>query len=111
MDIGKVVGNVWATRKDEKLCGQKLLVVKLLKTKDTYKEGFIVAADNALKTELNTAIDEKAKKATDLAGYGITDAYTKNDADAKITAATADMATKTQVTADNRHLLMWHCYG
>ncbi|WP_334305987.1 EutN/CcmL family microcompartment protein, partial [Clostridioides difficile] len=21
MDIGKVVGNVWATRKDEKLCG------------------------------------------------------------------------------------------
>ena len=47
MDIGKVVGNVWATRKDEKLCGQKLLVVKLLKTKDTYKEGFIVAADNA----------------------------------------------------------------
>lgn len=33
MDIGKVVGNVWATRKDEKLCGQKLLVVKILKLK------------------------------------------------------------------------------
>lgn len=47
MDIGKVVGNVWATRKDEKLRGQKLLVVKLLQTKDTYKEGFVVAADNA----------------------------------------------------------------
>ncbi|MGL4912758.1 MAG: EutN/CcmL family microcompartment protein [Romboutsia sp.] len=47
MEIGKVVGNVWATRKDEKLCGQKFLVVKLLKTKDTYKEGFLVAADNA----------------------------------------------------------------
>lgn len=47
MDIGKVVGCVWATRKDEKLSGQKLLVVKLLKDKDTYKEGFIVAADNA----------------------------------------------------------------
>ena len=47
MDIGKVVGNVWATRNDEKLCGQKLLVVKILKTKDTYKEGFMVAADNA----------------------------------------------------------------
>ena len=58
------------------------------------------AADTALKTELNTAIDEKAKKATDLAGYGITDAYTKTAADEKITAATADMATKTQVTAD-----------
>ncbi|WP_270940968.1 EutN/CcmL family microcompartment protein [Romboutsia lituseburensis] len=46
MEIGKVVGNVWATRKDEKLCGLKFLVVKLLKTKDTYKEGFLVAADN-----------------------------------------------------------------
>lgn len=47
MEIGKVVGNVWATRKDEKLNGQKFLVVKLLKAKDTYKEGFLVAADNA----------------------------------------------------------------
>ena len=68
---------------------------------DTQIRTDFAAADNALKTELNTAIDEKAKKATDLAGYGITDAYTKNDADAKITAATADMATKTQLTADN----------
>lgn len=47
MEIGKVVGNVWATRKDEKLCGQKLLVVKLLKDKEAYKDGFLVAADNA----------------------------------------------------------------
>lgn len=47
MEIGKVVGNVWATRKDEKLSGQKLLVVKLLKSKSVYKEGFLVAADNA----------------------------------------------------------------
>ncbi|MEG0050792.1 MAG: EutN/CcmL family microcompartment protein [Terrisporobacter sp.] len=46
MDIGRVVGNVWATRKDEKLNGQKFLVVKLLKSKNTYKEGFLVAADN-----------------------------------------------------------------
>ena len=67
---------------------------------DTQIRTDFAAADNALKTELNTAIDEKAKKATDLAGYGITDAYTKNDADAKITGATADMATKTQLTAD-----------
>ena len=70
------------------------------KAADTQIRTDFAAADNALKTELNTAIDEKAKKATDLAGYGITDAYTKNDADAKITAATADMATKTQLTAD-----------
>ena len=67
---------------------------------DTQIRTDFAAADTALKTELNTAIDEKAKKATDLAGYGITDAYTKTAADAKITAATADMATKTQVTAD-----------
>ena len=67
---------------------------------DTQIRTDFTAADTALKTELNTAIDEKAKKATDLAGYGITDAYTKTAADEKITAATADMATKTQVTAD-----------
>ncbi|MDK2564073.1 EutN/CcmL family microcompartment protein [Romboutsia sedimentorum] len=47
MEIGKVVGNVWATRKDEKLNGQTFLIVKLLATKDTYKDGFLVAADNA----------------------------------------------------------------
>ena len=47
MLLGKVTGSLWSTRKDEKLCGQKLLVVKILKTKDTYKEGFMVAADNA----------------------------------------------------------------
>ena len=67
---------------------------------DTQIRTDFAAADTALKTELNTAIDEKAKKATDLAGYGITDAYTKTAADEKITAATADMATKTQLTAD-----------
>ena len=47
MEIGKVVGNVWATRKDEKLCGQKLLVLKLLKDNDSYCDGFLGAADNA----------------------------------------------------------------
>ena len=70
------------------------------KAADTQIRTDFAAADTALKTELNTAIDEKAKKATDLAGYGITDAYTKTAADEKITAATADMATKMQVTAD-----------
>lgn len=35
MIIGKVVGNVWATRKDEALNGYKLLVVKPL---DEYGE-------------------------------------------------------------------------
>ena len=57
-------------------------------------------ADAYTKTETDTAIGKKADKATTLIGYGITDAYTKTAADEKITAATADMATKTQVTAD-----------
>lgn len=47
MEIGRVVGNVWATRKDEKLNGQKFLIVKLLISKDKEKEGLFVAADNA----------------------------------------------------------------
>ena len=57
-------------------------------------------ADAYTKTETDTAVGKKADKATTLTGYGITDAYTITAADAKITAATADMATKTQVTAD-----------
>ncbi|MCD7960711.1 MAG: hypothetical protein LUF79_02360 [Enterococcus sp.] len=56
--------------------------------------------DAYTKTETDTAVGKKADKATTLTGYGITDAYTKTAADEKITAATADMATKTQVTAD-----------
>ncbi len=47
MEIGRVVGNVWATRKDEKLNGQKFLIVKLLISKDKEKEGLFVVADNA----------------------------------------------------------------
>lgn len=46
MEIGRVVGNVWATRKDEKLNGQKFLIVKLLKSKEEEKSGFFVAVDN-----------------------------------------------------------------
>lgn len=46
MQIGRVVGNVWATRKDEKLNGQKFLIVKILISKDKEKEGLFVAADN-----------------------------------------------------------------
>ena len=56
--------------------------------------------DAYTKTAADAAIGKKADKATTLTGYGITDAYTKTAADEKITAATADMATKTQVTAD-----------
>ncbi len=41
MEIGRVVGNVWATRKDEKLNGQKFLIVKLLISKDKEKKAYL----------------------------------------------------------------------
>ncbi|MEG0307664.1 MAG: EutN/CcmL family microcompartment protein [Clostridium sp.] len=46
MVIGRVVGRLWATRKDEKLSGQKFLIVRLLKDKEVEEEGFFVAADS-----------------------------------------------------------------
>lgn len=50
------------------------------------------ASDNlaAAKSELQTSIDTKATKASTLAGYGITDAYTKTDADSAIASAVAN---------------------
>lgn len=44
----------------------------------------------AAKTELQANIDKKANKATTLAGYGIADAYTKNEANTAIAAAVAN---------------------
>lgn len=46
MVIGRVVGRLWATRKDEKLNGQKFLIVRLLKDIDVEEKGFFVAADS-----------------------------------------------------------------
>ncbi|MGL5677896.1 MAG: EutN/CcmL family microcompartment protein [Cellulosilyticaceae bacterium] len=45
MEIGRVVGNVWATKKDEKLNGQRFLVLKMLVSKEKEREGLFVAAD------------------------------------------------------------------
>ena len=47
MIIGKVVGNLWATRKDEKLNGLKFLIVKRQLNRDTYSDELIIAVDNA----------------------------------------------------------------
>lgn len=44
MKIGKVIGNVWATKKDEKLNGQKLLVLKLLSPSGKETEECLVAS-------------------------------------------------------------------
>lgn len=46
MELGKVIGNLWATKKDAGLEGQKLLVLKLMDPKGNMKEEYIVASDN-----------------------------------------------------------------
>lgn len=46
MLIGKVVGSVVATRKDEKLEGRKLLVVQVHNHKNEPQEQYVVAADS-----------------------------------------------------------------
>lgn len=45
MLIGKVVGSVVATRKDEKLTGQKLLVVQVHDQNNKPKDQYVVAID------------------------------------------------------------------
>lgn len=48
------------------------------------REDAIVAAQARVDAGQNTEIEKKADKATTLLGYGITDAYTKTDVDAKV---------------------------
>ena len=43
MLLGKVVGTVWSTRKDEKLVGSKFLIVKQLDMDQKLKDNFVVA--------------------------------------------------------------------
>ena len=45
MILGKVVGNIVATRKDEKLHGKKLLVVKSIDPETNAHLGYVVAVD------------------------------------------------------------------
>ena len=45
MIIGKVVGNVWATRKEESLHGLKLLIIKPIDYYSYKEEETLVAAD------------------------------------------------------------------
>lgn len=46
MILGKVVGTIWSTRKDEQLVGSKFLIVKQLDLKNQLKDNFIVAVDS-----------------------------------------------------------------
>lgn len=46
MKVATVIGNIWATRKDEKLNGYKLLIVQPINLVDESRDGVpIVAAD------------------------------------------------------------------
>ena len=46
MQLSKVVGNVWATHKNEKLNGLKFLIVQHMNLDGTLKPAFSVAADS-----------------------------------------------------------------
>jgi len=45
MFLGKVVGTIWATRKDEELVGMKFQIVKHLGIDYKVKDTFVVAVD------------------------------------------------------------------
>lgn len=45
MVLGKVIGTVWATRKDEELVGMKLQIVRHIDLQYRMKETFVVAVD------------------------------------------------------------------
>ncbi len=46
MTLGKVIGTVWATRKDDQLIGMKLQLVQELDVDGTLKSRFVVAVDS-----------------------------------------------------------------
>ncbi|MGB9663508.1 MAG: EutN/CcmL family microcompartment protein [Ignavibacteria bacterium] len=46
MILGKVIGTVWATRKDENLVGAKFLIVRQINLDYTDTKNFVVAVDS-----------------------------------------------------------------
>lgn len=46
MTLGKVIGTVWATRKDDQLIGMKLQLVRELSVDGKEKDRFVVAVDS-----------------------------------------------------------------
>ena len=46
MLLGRVVGTVWATRKDEQLSGMKLQIVRRVGLDGVLQRGFVVAVDS-----------------------------------------------------------------
>jgi len=46
LHLGKVIGTVWSTRKDEKLVGAKFLIVRQLDLDYNPQNNFVVAVDS-----------------------------------------------------------------
>ena len=46
MILGKVIGTVWSTKKDENLVGSKLLIVRQLNLDFQEKSNFLIAVDS-----------------------------------------------------------------
>lgn len=67
---------------------------ELLATAKSEAEGLV----NALNGTVTAALNNKADKATTLAGYGITDAYNKTEIDGKIQTITENLNTKISAT-------------
>lgn len=68
MIIGKIVGNVWATRKEEALNGYKLLVVKPIDYYNEIEENTFVAVDNVgagIGEEVLVVMGSSARKVLD----------------------------------------------
>ncbi len=46
MFLGRVIGNVWSTKKDENLVGAKFLIVRQIDLEMKDKDNFVVAVDS-----------------------------------------------------------------
>lgn len=46
MNLGRVIGTVWATRKDDQLVGMKLQLVREVDLEGNFLEPFVVAVDS-----------------------------------------------------------------
>ena len=46
MFLGRIIGTVWSTRKDENLIGAKLLIVRQVDLKLKEKDNFVIAVDS-----------------------------------------------------------------
>lgn len=83
-------GDYQPNERDYELINNKPQIngIELIGNRSLAQLGIQPAGDYATNTDLNEDVarldDEKADKATTLAGYGITDAYTKNEVDVKI---------------------------